>query len=323
MPMKLLLALLLSVFAGYSALAQSTFPSQPVRIINGFAAGGSTDLVQRTLAEELKGVLNQAVVSENKPGANGIIAMEEVARSKPDGYTLFIGNSSGATALIQQRDKLSFDPEQKFTILAALAEGPPATLSVRKDVPANTLAELVAYAKANPGKLRYASPGTQTSPHLDFVNLARRTGFEFIHLPQKGAGGIVPALVNGDAQIAVVNIASIQGQVKSGDVKLIALLHPKRLRDFPDVPTVGELGHPDVGTVLWHAMYVHADTPADIQQKLSDAIKKGMKGEKMQALYKNAEMIEPSHKTLADDATWLKAEMSKLRKLIAEIGDVK
>ncbi len=318
------LALALAVMTAIpGAMAQSTFPSQPIRILNGFAAGGSTDIIQRTVAEEMRNILGQAVVSENKPGANGIIAMEEVARAKPDGYTILIGNSSGATANILQRDKISFDPDKKFVILAALAEGPPATFAARKDLPANTIAELVAYDKANPGKLRYASPGTQTSPHLDFVNLARRTGFDFVHLPQKGAGGIVPALLNGDAQVALVNIASISGQVKSGDVKLLAIMHPQKLRDYPDVPTFADLGFGDIGTVLWHAMYAPSDIPADILDKLADAIQKGMQGPKMQALYQNAEMIRPPMKTRAEADVWLKQGMDRLKKLIAEVGDAK
>lgn len=324
MRLKIIATVTLSALAGLSAaFAQSPFPSQPIRVINGFAAGGSTDLIQRTLAEDLKGILGQPIISENKPGANGIIAMEDVARAKPDGYTLFIGNSSGASSNIIQRDKFSFDPDKKFVILAALAEGPPIVLAVRKDLPVNSYKELVDYAKANPGKLRFASPGTQTSPHLDFVQLSRRAKFDFVHLPQKGAGGIVPAMVNGDAQVSLVNIASIGGQVKSGDVKLLAVMHPKRLRDYPDVPTFADLGFGDIGIVLWHALYGPAEMPADVREKLEAAIKKGMKGEKMQALYRSAEMIEPDHKTRAEAEAWLKQGMDRLRKLFAETSDAK
>ena len=310
---KLMLALVLSGLAGLSAVAQTAFPSQPIRVINGLAAGGSTDLLARVLAEDLKTILGQPVVNENKPGAIGVIAMQEVAQSKPDGHTLLIGSSSTASANILQRDKVNFDPDTKFTILSALGEGPPIVLVVRKDVPVRTFKEFIAYAKANPGKLRYASPGTQTSPHLDMVQLNRKEGLQMIHLPQKGAGGIVPALANGDANVALINVANIAGQAKAGEVVVLAAVHPKRIRDYPDVPTLAELGYPDIGTILWHAIYAPADTPKDVLDKLAAAFEKAKKGERMQAFYNSADIIEPAVTTRADAQAWWNRGMDRLR----------
>ena len=315
--------LIACIGAAWPACAQTAFPSQPIRIINGLSAGGSTDLLARTMAEDLKTSLDQPIVNENKPGANGIIAMQEVAQAKPDGHTLMIGSSSTASANLLSRDKVSFDPDTKFTILSALALGPPLVLAVRADVGVATYKDFIAHAKANPGKLRFASPGTQTSPHLDMVQLARKEGIQFIHLPQKGAGAIIPALANGDANFAIINLANIMGQAKAGEVKLVAVIHPKRLRDFPDVPTLAELGHPDIGSMLWHAIYAPAETPKDVLDKLADAFEKAKQSERVQAFYKTNEMIEPDARTRAQAQVWWNGAMEKLRKLIAETGDAK
>jgi tripartite-type tricarboxylate transporter receptor subunit TctC len=305
------------------ASAQSAFPSQPIRLISGLAAGGSLDLIVRTMSEELRGALGQPIVIENKPGANGLIAMQEVAQTKPDGHTLLIVSNSSATPNILARDKMNFDPDTKFTVLAALAEGPPIVLAVRSDVGVSTYKEFIAHAKANPGKLRFASPGTQTGPHLDMVQLGRAEGIKFIHLPQKGAGSIIPALANGDANFALINLANITGQAKAGEVKIIAALHPKRLRDFPEVPTLAELGHPNIGTVLWHAVYALSETPPDALDKLSAAFEKAKKSERVQAFYQSNEMIEGEPRTRANAQAWWQVRMDKMRKLIADTGDAK
>lgn len=300
------------------ASAQTAYPSQPVRLINGLAAGGSLDLIVRTMAEDLRTIMGQPIVIENKPGANGLIAMQEVSQAKPDGHTLLIVSTSSATPNLLTRDKLSFDPDTKFTVVSALAEGPPLVIAVRSDVGVSTYKDFIAHAKANPGKLRLASPGTQTGPHLDMVQLGRAEGFTFIHLPQKGAGAIIPALANGDANFALINLANITGQAKAGEVKLLAAVHPKRLRDYPDVPTLAEVGHPTIGTVLWHAVYALSDTPPDVLDKITAAFEKAKKSERVQAFYKTNEMIEPETAKRADAQAWWKVRIDKLRKLIAE-----
>ncbi len=302
------------------AWAQVAYPNQPIRIVNGFAAGGATDIIMRTLGEDLRQIIGQSVVIENKPGANGQIALEEVARAKPDGYTLLLGNSSGASSNIIRKDKITIDPDKAYTIITPLAEGPPTLLCAVKELPVNNFTELVAYGKANPGKLRYASPGAQTGPHLDMFMLGKRTQVNMVHLPQKGGGGIVTALSNRDANIALINTAAIASQIKAGDVKVLATTWPKRLGIYPDVPTLAELGYPDVGNGLWHALYAPAGTPPEILDKLFDAIQKSMKAERATDLWKKTETTPTFMKNRAESAVWLKANMERFIKLIDEIG---
>lgn len=302
------------------AWAQSGYPSQPIRIVNGFAAGGATDIIMRTMGEDLRQILGTSIVIENKAGANGQIAMEEVARAKPDGYTLLVNNSSGASSNIIRKDKLSFDPEKVFTIISPIGDGPPTLMVVVKDLPVNNFKELIEYGKANPGKLRYASPGAQTGPHLDMFFFGKRSQMNMVHLPQKGGGGIVSALSNRDANIALINTAAIATQVKSGDVKVIASLTPKRLGIYPDVPTLAEYGYGDVGTGLWHYIAAPAETPAPILDTLFNAIQKAMQSERMVDLYKRTETDAVPLKNRAESATWYKTNFERFVKLINDVG---
>jgi tripartite-type tricarboxylate transporter receptor subunit TctC len=310
--------------AGAATLATpvwaQAYPSQPVRIVNGFPPGGATDIILRTMAEDLRTILGQAVVVENKGGANGQIAMEEVARAKPDGYTLLVSNSSGASSNIIRKDKLNFDPDKTFTIISPIGDGPPTLLCVVKELPVKDFKELVEYGRANPGKLRYASPGAQTGPHLDMFFLGKRTNMQMIHIPQKGGGGIVTALSNRDANLALINTAAIATQVKNGDVRPLATLSRTRLSIYPDVPTLAELGYPDVGNGLWHFMAAHADTPKDILDQLFAAVQKSMTTDRMKELYKRTETDAVPLKDRAASAEWYNKNLERFAKLIAEIG---
>ncbi|HKH68426.1 MAG TPA: tripartite tricarboxylate transporter substrate binding protein, partial [Reyranella sp.] len=249
--MKRPLLFLLALAASAStALAQDKWPSQPIRIVNAFAAGGATDITLRTAAEELREILGVNVIVENKPGANGIIAMEEVSRKPADGYTLLGGPSSMSSGLLTMKQKLSFEFDDKFTIVSPVGEGPPSMILVRKELGIKDWASFVAYSKANPGKIRYASPGALTGPHLDMMLLANRLGVDWVHLPQKGGGGILNALSNGDANIANLNVAVGAPLIKNGDVFPVVTTFKKRLTNYPDVPSLEEVGIRNVGNTL-------------------------------------------------------------------------
>jgi tripartite-type tricarboxylate transporter receptor subunit TctC len=300
-PLLALLALAASVGAG---LAQDKFPSQPIRIINAFAAGGATDITLRTAAEELREILGVNVVVENKPGANGIIAMEDVSRRPADGYTLLGGPSSMTSALLTMKEKLSFKFEDNFTILSPVGEGPPSMILVRKELGLKDWKSLVAYSKANPGKIRYASPGALTGPHFDMLLVADRLKVDWIHLPQRGGGGILKALTNGDANIALLNVAVAAPLLKAGEVFPVATTFKSRAKNYPDVPTLAEVGLKDVGNTLWHAIWAPAGTPPAVMKTLFDGIQKAMKGPRMQALFDKAEMWGPEISSVEASKTW-------------------
>jgi tripartite-type tricarboxylate transporter receptor subunit TctC len=300
-PLLALLALVASVGGG---LAQDKFPSQPIRIINAFAAGGATDITLRTAAEELRDILGVNVVVENKPGANGIIAMEDVARRPADGYTLLGGPSSMTSALLTMKDKLSFKFDESFTMISPVGEGPPSMILVRKELGIKDWKSLVAYSKANPGKIRYASPGALTGPHMDMILVADRAKVDWVHLPQRGGGGILKALTNGDANIALLNVAVAAPLLKSGEVFPVVNTFNKRLKNYPDVPTLDEVGIKDVGNTLWHAVWAPTGTPPAVMKVLFDGIQKAMKGPKMLALFDKAEMWGPELKSIDASKAW-------------------
>ncbi len=309
--MKRPILVLLALLAGAgAALAQDKWPSQPIRIINSFAAGGATDITLRTAAEELRDILGVNVIVENKPGANGIVAIEEVSRTRPDGYTLLGGPSSMTSGLLNMKDKLSFEFDDKFTMVSPVGEGPPSMILVRKEVGLNDWKSFIEYSKANPGKLRYASPGALTGPHMDMVILANRLGVQWTHLPQRGGGGILKALSNADANMANLNIAVATPLLKSGEVVPVGTMFTKRLQKYPNVPSITEFGIHNVGNTLWHAIWAPVGTPPEVMDKLFAATQKAMKGERMKALFEKAEMWGPELKSVAESKAWFKEAMT-------------
>lgn len=308
-----------ALLAAQPASAQQ-YPSQPIRFINGFAAGGATDVAFRTLSEDLRVILGQSVINENKAGANGRIAQEEVARAKPDGYTFLVHNSSAASAALLSKDKSGFDPEKMLVVVSPATGGPWGVLAAVKELPANTFQEFVAHAKANPGKLRYASSGAQTGPHFDMVMLMRRAGIDLIHLPQRGAGAVLTALNNRDAHVGMATMATLQAQVQGGDLKVLAALGTQRVATLPNVPTLPELGFP-TGNPLWHALYAPLGTPQPILDTMFNAIQKSLKSERMIELYKRTEMWPIELKTHADAMAWSSTALDGFKKVIAEVGE--
>lgn len=304
--LAIILALALSAT---SASAEDKWPSQPIRIINAFAAGGATDITLRTAAEELREILGVNVIVENKPGANGIIAMEEVSRKPADGYTLLGGPSSMSSGLLTMKQKLSFNFDDKFTIVSPVGEGPPSLILVRKELGLKDWKSFLAYSKANPGKIRYASPGALTGPHIDMLILAHRLGVDWVHLPQKGGGGIMKALSNADANMALLNVAVASPLIKSGDVFPVATSYTKRLKNYPDSPTFQEVGVEGASNTLWHAIWAPAGTPPDVMDKLFAAIQKAMKGERMKELFAKSEMWGPELNSVGESKAWFNTAM--------------
>ena len=305
-PLLILLALAASAA---TALAQDKWPSQPIRIVNAFAAGGATDITLRTAAEELRDILGVNVIVENKPGAGGIIAMEEVSRKPADGYTLLGGPSSMSSGLLSMKQKLSFKFDDKFTIVSPVGEGPPSMILVRKEMDIKDWKSFVAYSKANPGKIRYASPGALTGPHIDMILLENRLGVDWTHLAQRGGGGILKALSNADANTGLLNIAVAAPLIRNNEVVGVVTTAKKRIANYPDVPTLEEVGIKGVGNTLWHAIWAPAGTPPEVMKTLFEAIQKAMKGERMKALFEKAEMWGPELKSVDESKAWFDEAM--------------
>ena len=232
--MKRLTLLLLSTLAlavGGPASAQDKYPSKPVKIIVPYAPGGGTDITARLFGDHMKNNLGQQFVVENKPGAFGILAIEEMARSKPDGYTLMIGNvSTNAITPVLFKKKFKIDFEKDVVSVARIDIYPSFLIATTTNFNVKSIAELVAQAKKNPGKVRYTSAGVGSFPHFDMEIFARRAGVEMNHIPNKtGAAGMLNDLVVGDAQVALINSASSAAMIKAGKLRPIAVVAEQRL----------------------------------------------------------------------------------------------
>jgi tripartite-type tricarboxylate transporter receptor subunit TctC len=265
---RILLGLL---FAG-SALAQD-YPSRPVKMVVPYAPGGATDIIARILGQRLTESLGQSFIVENRPGASGNLALESVAKAAPDGYTLLVGNVS--TNTINENTfahQLQIKPSRDLVGIAKLVEIPH-IIAASATFPVNSIAELIAEARRNPGKINYASAGLGSYPHLDMEKFQRAAGIQMTHVPYKGgAGQMIPSLISGETQISFINLSSTLGHIRAGKLKPLATAAPQRLAELPEVPTLAELGYAGIGTNAWQGMFAPAATPRPVVDKLYGAV---------------------------------------------------
>jgi tripartite-type tricarboxylate transporter receptor subunit TctC len=264
--MRILSTLFFLLFSASTALAQS-WPAKPVRIVVAYPPGGGIDVLARQLADKFSHGWGQPVVVENKPGGNTILAADTVAKAAPDGTTVLM--TSDATFSINPHlyAKLPYDPQRSFvpvTMLVLLQQ----LLVANPAVPANTLAELVDYAKKNPGKVNYASYGSGSQPHLSGEMLKYKAGIDLVHVPYKGISLAVPAVMAGEVQLTFAGIASSMGPLKGGRIKAIAIGGAKRSPLLPQVPTFAELGYPEVETHAWFGLFLPAGSPQEAVDRL-------------------------------------------------------
>jgi tripartite-type tricarboxylate transporter receptor subunit TctC len=312
---------LVSLVCGDPAAAQEKFPSKPVKIVLPYGAGSATDIITRILAEQLRVVLGQSFVVENKPGAFGILAIEDMARSRADGYTLQVGNvSTNAITPVLFKNKFSIDYEKDVVPVTRLADLPSVLIVTAKDFPPKTLAEFVAYAKANPGKLRYASPGAGSFPHYDMEILAQRAGIEMVPIHIKaGPPGYINDMVKGDIHVTYMNIATAAPQIKAGFLRPLVTTAEARLPDYPDLPTMAEAGFAGVGTTLWAGMFAPAATPRPVLETLHKAVTEGLASPLVQDAYKKQAIRGGASASLDDAKTWLAGEIANWKKITSEV----
>jgi tripartite-type tricarboxylate transporter receptor subunit TctC len=319
--LTLLLLSTLALAVGGPALAQDKYPSKPVKIIVPYAPGGGTDITARLFGDHMKNNLGQQFVVENKPGAFGILAIEEMARSKPDGYTLMIGNvSTNAITPILFKKKLNIDFEKEVVSVARMDIFPSFIIATTTNFNVKSIAELVTEAKKNPGKIRYSSAGVGSFPHYDMEIFARRAGVEMNHIPNKtGAAGMLNDLVVGDAQVAELNAATSAAMIKAGKLRPIAVVAERRLKDYPDVPTLAEAGFPGVGTLHWQSMLAPAATPKPVIDTLFKAIVEASKQPALKEAF-DKQLVSIKVSDSPDEAkSWLKGELDAWRKITSEV----
>jgi tripartite-type tricarboxylate transporter receptor subunit TctC len=268
--MRALAVLACSAVVSLSALGQDAWPTKPIRVVVGYAAGGGNDIIIRLMAPELQKGLGQPIVIENKPGAQSIIAAEAVAKAPADGYTLLMGPSGPMTINPATYSRLPYDPQRDFAPISLIAEFP-LFVTVNAELPIRSIAELVAYAKANPGKANYAaSAGVfQVTSEL----FKQKTGIpQLTMIPYKGSNGSVQAVASGEVMMTIVDPPPAGPAIKAGRLRALAITSASRHPLWPDVPTMAEAGIPDMVVPVWMALFAPAGTPPAILARLQKEV---------------------------------------------------
>ena len=263
------LLILLAAFAAGAALAQG-YPSKPVRMIVGFPAGGPADLFGRVLAQAMGPTLGQQIVVDNRAGVGGVLGMDAVAKAPPDGSVLGLNNQGSVAFAPFALSNMPYDPQKDLALITTVVKVPEVVV-VHPSVPVNTLAELIAYAKANPGKVNYGSAGSGGITHLAGELLKIEAKIDIVHIPYKGAAPAVNDLLGGQVQMGVFDVPVVLPHIKAGKLKALAVTSAKRAPPLPDVPTTGELGYPKVISDNWYGLVAPAGTPPEVLKRVHAA----------------------------------------------------
>jgi tripartite-type tricarboxylate transporter receptor subunit TctC len=295
------------------AISQN-YPSKPIRLVVPFAPGGSSSIVARSVAAEMEKGLGQPIVVDNKPGGGGNVAMLDVARSDPDGYTLIIGHIGSLAVNPYMYDKLPYDVDRDFAAVSLLAIVP-SIFVVHESVPAKDLREFVALAKKEPGKLFYGSAGNGSAGHLAMEYLKQVTGIDIQHVPYKGTGPNIVDLVAGRTQAAAAGTPPLMPHVKSGKLRVIAVGAARRLHSLPEVQTVAEQGYPGFETTQWYGINAPAKTPEAIIQRLAAEAAKAAKSPRVIERFA-ADDAEAVGSTPAEYAAFIRKEQERWSKVV-------
>jgi len=314
--MKRVLLVCLTLSLGVAAAIADNYPSRPVKLIVPFAAGGAVDTVARVLAPALSQNLGQPVVVFDHGGGGSILGMDEAATSTPDGYTLLLAHS-GLTYMPGLHRKLPFDPVKSFEGVITAVSGI-YVLAVNPQVPVKSVAELIAYAKANPGKLSYGSAGIGSSLHLAGEFFKREAGVDIVHVPYKGAGQAVTDLVGGQTQLMFGPAVSILPLAKAGKLRALAVTSPKRSALAPDLPAVAET-LPGFEVVGWYGLAAPAGTPKDVVAKLNADLNTALKSPQLIEQFHKLG-YEPIGDTPDECAARIKGEVVRWSKIIRAAG---
>jgi tripartite-type tricarboxylate transporter receptor subunit TctC len=285
------------------------YPTKPIRLVVPFAPGGSSSIVARAVAAEMEKGLGQSIVIDNKPGGGGNVAMQEVARADPDGYTLIISHIGTFAVNPFMFESLPFDTNKDFTAVSLLAKVPNIFV-VHADVPAKDMREFVALAKKQPGKLYYGSAGNGSAGHLAMEYLKLVAGIDIQHVPYKGTGPNLIDLVAGRTQATSAGSPPLMPHVKAGKLRVIAVGTPRRLASLPDVPTVAEQGYPGFETTQWYGIHAPAKTPPAIVKRLADEAAKAARQPSVAERFK-ADDAEAVGSTPEEYAAYVAAEQKR------------
>jgi tripartite-type tricarboxylate transporter receptor subunit TctC len=315
------LALLVLGLGAVSAEAQDKYPAKPVKIVVPYAPGGATDIVARILGEQLRQITGQSFVVENKPGANGIVAINEMVNAKPDGYTLMLGNvtTNTITPVLTPAKLPNYD--KNVVAVSRIVDIPEFLLVTTTNFNVKTVPELIDYARKNPGKLRYGTVGAGSYPHYDMAFFAKKAGdLDMIAIHNKnGASGVINDMITGDTQVSFLNAASSAAQIKAGKLRPLALVDRQRLPEYPDIPTMQEIGYPGVGTIAWQGLFAPAGTPKDVLQTIFKASVEAMQAPAVIDAFKKQNFNIVPNASLDDAQAWLAGEIKTWKDITSQV----
>ena len=312
------IAVIALAFAVPVSVSAQAYPAHAIRMIVPYPAGGSVDVLGRAVADRLSVLLGSPVVADNRVGATGTIAHQMVATAAPDGYTIAVSGTSPLVLAPHQYKKLPYDPLKDFVYLSC-AGTTPFVLDVNPALPVKDVRELVAYAKAHPGKLNFGSAGIGNSAHLSAELFKQATGANMVHVPYKGNALAMTDLIGGQIQVLFDPVQTSLPQIRAGKVRPLAVTSKARFVDLPDVPTIAESGYPNYEFVVWYAFIAPAGTPAPVVARLNAAINEVVRDPAMKSRFAalGANLVESTPQGCAE---FVKSELALWGKLMADVG---
>ena len=307
-----------AMFIGLGSASAQNYPTKPIRFIVPFAPGGNTDVQARLIGQKLTEAMGQQVIIDNRPGAGGTIGVEMAAKASPDGYTIILASFGNILVGPSLYKKLPYDPVKDLAPVILVSE-PAGMIVVHPSVPVKSFKELIAYAKANPGKLNYASAGNGTWNHLFAEQLKSIAKIQMAHVPYKGAGPAMNDVVGGHVQVMFAPFPSSRTHLNNGRLRGLAVTGTKRSLLFPDVPTVAQAGLPEYSAASWFGILAPAGTPKAIIARLNREVNRAFAAPEIKAAYA-AEGIDPAGGTPEDMAKSIREGMAKWGKLIRDLG---
>ena len=298
--------------------AAQTYPNKPIRLIVTFAPGGGADAVGRAIAGPLGEALGQTVVVENRAGANGVVGADIAAKAAPDGYTLLLGAAGTLAVAPHLGEKLPFDPVADLIPVSLVATSP-FVLVVNKDVPVDSVQSLIAYAKANPGKLNYGSSGKGGAPHLATELFASMAGIKMVHVPYRGLAPALADLIAGQIQVMFADVNLVAPHAKSGALKALAISSATRSSVVPDLAPVADAGLPGYAAGTWYGVFLPKGTPAEIVGKVSAALKTVLAAPALKGAMAQ-QGVEAQWMSPTDFTAFVAADSAKWGKLIRDLG---